>query len=430
MTFEETLKKIDTYQRFSRKPGLERMATLLSRLGNPQEKLKFIHVAGTNGKGTACTLLSSVLTAAGYRTGLYLSPHVSDFRERIQFCGGMIPREELVSAAEKVFAAVDLLERDGVCVNVFELVTAIAMLWFSKQHCDAVVLEVGLGGRYDATNVIRGPLAALIMSISYDHTEVLGNTLTEIAHEKCGIFKPECPAVCSPGEPEEALREIRRSARETGSPLTEASCADLEIVRSDLTGTELRYRGGLLKLPFLGEHQVKNAATVLSTIEILRRQGMIISAEAVRTGFALARLPARLEVLSADPPVLVDGAHNPGGTAALAAALRRYLPGRKITAVMGMMADKDTASAVKNLSGLFSRVIAAAPLSPRAMRAEDFAALWRREGVEATAVSDEREALCEALSALREGSALVVCGSLYLAGEMRGPLLDALNTKK
>ena len=427
MTYEETLKKIDTYHRFSRKPGLACMTELLSRLGDPQRGLHVVHVAGTNGKGTTCTLVASVLTAAGYCTGLYLSPHVCDFRERIQLCGEMIPREQLTSAVAHVFAEADRMLAEGKQITEFEMITAAAMLWFSERHCDAAVMEVGMGGRFDATNVVESPLVSAVASISLDHTEILGDTLGKIAGEKCGIFKPGCPAVCAPDEPPQALEVIRRAARERGCPLTEASLSSLKIVGSDLSGTVLEYGGRELRLPFLGEHQVKNAALALAALEVLRGRGWKILPEALRRGFAAARLPARLEVLSQEPPVLVDGAHNPGGTAALADALRRYLPGKKITAVMGMMADKDARGAAENLRGIFSRVIAVAPPSPRAMGAESFAALWRAAGTEAQAVPGTEKALQLAFSGLGSGGALVVCGSLYLAGEARGPLLRILS---
>ena len=430
MTYEETLEKIDTYHRFSREPGLAAITELTARLGNPQRGLDCVHVAGTNGKGTTCTLIASVLTAAGYRAGLYLSPHVCDFRERIQLCGEMIPRSELVSAAERVFAQADAMRAEGKPVTEFELITAIALLWFSERKCDAVVLEVGLGGRFDATNVIEHPLVSAIASISFDHTEILGDTLGKIAREKCGILKPGCPAVCAPNEPPEALEIIRRTARERACPLMEASLLQVNAVRSGISGTELDYGGEALLLPFLGAHQLENAALALAAIGVLRGEGWNIPPEALRRGFASARLPARLEVLSEEPPVLLDGAHNPGGTAALAGALRRYLPGKKITAVMGMMADKDAARAVENLRGPFSRVIAVAPPSPRAMDAEAFAALWRRAGTDAEPAESAEAALRLAFSELRPGGALVVCGSLYLAGAARGPLLRMLSDRR
>lgn len=426
MTYEEVLVKIDTYQRFSTKPGLERIAALLSLLGNPQDRLKFVHAAGTNGKGTTCTLIASVLNCAGYRVGLYLSPHVCDFRERMQYCGEMIPPAELKNTAQRVFQAAEQLEKDGIFVNEFELITAIAMVWFAERRCEIVVLEVGLGGRFDATNVIENPLVSVITSISLDHTKILGDTLGEIALEKCGIIKPGCPTVCSPDEPPEALEVIQHVCSERESLLTEASVDALKIERSDFSGTILDDSGLKLKLPFLGDHQVKNAAAALAALKVLKNSGWDIPDSAVEKGFASACLPARLEVLSTHPPVLLDGAHNPEGTAALAAAIRRYLSGKKIVAVMGMMADKDAAHAVENLKGLFCCVVSAAPSSPRAMSAADFAALWRQAGTPAQAAGGFREALTLAFSALEPDGAIVICGSLYLAGDLRAPALEMI----
>jgi dihydrofolate synthase/folylpolyglutamate synthase len=430
MTYEEVLTKIDSSRFFRAKPGLEHITALLSLLGNPQESLKAVHVAGTNGKGTTCTLIASVLRKAGYRVGLYLSPHVCDFRERMQFCGEMIPRCELAAAAERVFPAAERLRERGMAVGEFELITAIAMLWFAERRCEIVVLEVGLGGRFDATNIIRRPLVSVLTSLSLDHTKILGDTLEKIAREKCGIIKRGCPVVCSPGEPEEALTVIRRIARERSARLTEAPAGRLRVGKSDLYGTEMEVSGVRLKLPFAGAHQVKNAAAALAALDVLRGSGWNISASAVRDGFAAARLPARLEVLSRDPVVLLDGAHNPAGTAALADALRRCLPGKKIVAVMGMMADKDTARAVENLAGCFRLVVAAAPPSPRAMSAEDFAELWRRQGTPARAGGTPEEALARAFSALKPEEALVVCGSLYLAGELRAAAVRTAAARK
>jgi dihydrofolate synthase/folylpolyglutamate synthase len=422
MTYEETLAKIDTYHRFSREPGLERMKELLRRLGNPQNGLRAVHVAGTNGKGTTSTLLASILTEAGYRAGLTVSPHVCDFRERLQLNGQMIPRQELVAISERVFREADTMIAEGMQLTEFEVITAMAFLWFAEKKCDVAVLEVGLGGRFDATNVIESPLVSVIVSISLDHTEILGGTVEKIATEKCGIIKPGCPVVCSPGEPEGALKVIRRTAEERGCALTEASISDVRILSSGLAGTKLVYQGETLPLSFPGTHQVQNAATVLAAVEVLRSSGLNISADALRKGFSNARLPARFEVLSENPPVLIDGAHNPGGTSALAATLRSFLPGRKIVAIMGMMADKDAAHAVENLSGLFSYVVAAVPPSPRGMSAEEFAALWRKAGTVAGAANSADEALRLACARLEPGSALLVCGSLYLAGELREPL--------
>ncbi len=426
MTGQEAVEKIESYHHFRSHPGLEGIRALMERIGNPQKKLRCVHVAGTNGKGTTCTLIASVLRKAGFRTGLYLSPHVSDFRERMQIDGNLILPEDLASLTERVLPAAESITAHGVPVTEFELVTAIAMLWFAERGCDVAVLEVGLGGRFDATNVITQPLVSVIASISLDHTQILGDTLEKIAFEKCGIIKEGCPSVCYPDEPPEALAVIRCVARARHSALTEASSIHLKVLKSDLSGTEIESPEGRLFLPLLGEHQVKNAAAALAALRVLRENGWKIGRGDIAAGFSAARLPARLEVLSKTPPILLDGAHNPEGTAALASAIHRYLSGKKVVAVMGMMADKDVRKAVKNLAGVFSQVIAVAPVSARALSADRFADLWNQAGTPARAAANISDALVQAFSLLEPDGALIVCGSLYVAGDARNLLLDRL----
>ena len=427
MRYDEVLNRIESLRAFGPRPGLERMQKLMARLGDPQEKLKFIHVAGTNGKGTTCALLASVLCSAGYRTGLFVSPHVSDFRERIQVDGAMIPKEELCSAAETVFPEAEKLTAEGYGITEFELITAIALLWFASQNCDIVVLEVGLGGRLDATNVISCPLVSVITALSLDHTKILGDTIEKIAAEKCGIIKPGGVTVCYPEQPPAALAVIRQTCAERNNRLILPSIHELSVEAMNLSGTELRYRGLELHLPFLGEHQVKNAETALTVLEVLKESGWKLSETAYRVGFGTACFPARLEVLSQSPVILLDGAHNPGGTAALAEAIRRYLPGKRISAVMGMMEDKDVRTAVQNLSGLFAKVFAAAPMSPRAMPAEKLAELWIFLGTPSFPAENAVSAFRAGMEGLGPEEAMVICGSLYLAGELRGYALDYLD---
>lgn len=426
MNYEEAVARLEEPGNFGAKRGLGRIRRLLALLGNPQERLKFVHVAGTNGKGTTCALLASVLRRAGYKTGLYQSPHVCDFRERFQVNGEIISRGALCSAAERVLAAAERMKREGETAAAFEHFTALAMVWFAEQRCDAVVLEVGLGGRFDATNVISRSLVSVITSVSLDHTRILGDTVEQIAREKCGIIRPEGAVVCSPEEPPEALAVIRSVSAACGARLTEASALGVRAVSADLSGTELAWGNTRLRLPFLGLHQVKNAAAALAAIGVLRAEGFEIPEDAVARGFAEARLPARQEVLSLSPVVLLDGGHNPEGIGALADTIRRYLPGKRVTAVGGMMADKDSVQSAARLRGLFSTVFTVSPRSDRALEAEEFARVLQKADLNARPAESVESALDAAFSRIGPDDALVVFGSLYLAGEARPLLLEKL----
>ncbi|MBE6830505.1 MAG: bifunctional folylpolyglutamate synthase/dihydrofolate synthase [Ruminococcaceae bacterium] len=429
MTYEEALKKIASLERFGSKPGLERIQKLLQMMGNPQDSLKYVHVAGTNGKGSTCALIASVLKKSRYKTGLFISPYVTDFCERMQINGEKISHEELAEMVEKVFPLVEKMNENGEVITEFELVTALAFAWFAQKQCDIVVLEVGLGGRLDSTNVIQTPLVSVITSISLDHTKVLGDTLEQIAHEKCGIMKDGGVTVCYPDQQEEALTVIRKTADERNNHFVLADMKSVVPLSMNLTGTGLLYGELLVSLPFLGEHQIKNAVTVLAVFEVLKELGYHISGHSIEAGFACASFPARMEVLSANPTVILDGAHNPDAMAALAAAVRKYLPDKKITAIVGMLADKDVKSSVKALTGLFSTVITLAPKNPRSMKAEDLAECFRLIGTPAQPMQNEEEALKKGLSMVGEDGALLVCGSFYLAGELRPLAMNLLSEK-
>ncbi len=419
MTYEEALRRVHASLRFGMKPGLERIRALMARLGDPQNRLHTVHVAGTNGKGTTCTLIAAALRAAGYRTGLYTSPYVTDFRERFQIDGEMIPEEEFVDCASRVFPAADAVAPEYGDVTEFELITAIAFDWFARRGCGCVVLEVGLGGRLDATNVIPVPDAAVITSISLDHTAVLGGTLEEIAAEKAGILKPGGHAVLYPEQAPEVFETIRRIAAERGVECAAAPLAGIRETGATLEGSTLAVDGKELFLPFTGAHQEKNAATALAALELLRRRGYRIPWEAVKTGFANARIPARMEILGRRPLALLDGGHNPGCAQALAAVLRRFLPGKKLVAVMGMLADKDSRASLAAVAPLFSTVLTLRPENPRALSAQalrDEAAAFCPD---ARAMEDPEEALRLAAALAGPDGAVILCGSFYLAGELR-----------
>lgn len=425
MTYQEALEKVNSRLLFGVKPGLERMAALMAELGNPQLGLKYVHVCGTNGKGTTCALTASVLKESGYKTGFNTSPYVKDFRERFQIDGEMISQAELAEEVRHIWPFVERLEAQGIGVSEFELVTAIALDWFARKHCDIVVLETGMGGLMDATNIIPVPEVAVMTSVSLDHTAFLGDTVEQIAQEKSGIFKEGGQAVLYP-EQQPGVRElVQRVCQEKHVTLTIPRLNRLAVQEETIAGTELEWDGLKLHTPFLGEHQVKNAATALAVIEILRSRGFAISDNALRRGFQGAFMPARMEVISRNPLCLLDGGHNPGCAQALKEALTRFVPGRKV-AIVGMMADKDSASALSLVGPLFQKMIAVRPENPRALSAGELAETAARFCPEVQPAESCAQALEMALASLGPEDALVVCGSFYLAGEIRDMLLECL----
>ena len=424
MDLEEAVGFYHSLERFGIRPGLERIGALCERLGSPQNRFRCVHAAGTNGKGSTCTGIASVLTAAGYRTGLYTSPYVIDFRERIRLNGEMIPPEDLIRVTQTVRSAVEALAGEQIYVTEFEAVTAAAFLYYAEQGCDIAVLETGLGGRFDATNIIEEPLCSVITSVSYDHIRILGNTLEEIAAEKCGIIKPGCDVITGSGQAPCVLDVIRQTAMERQAELTVASPDCFQIVAGSIAGTDVLYGNMAIRIPLAGQHQLENAALASAAIEVLRRKGYRITDEALAEGFARTRIPARTEIISRSPPVILDGSHNDGSTAALAETLRAYLPGKRILAVMGMMADKDCGKALANLAPCFSGVIAVAPSNPRSMPADDFCALAQQFGLDATVAASPAAGIDAAYARIGDYDALVVCGSLYLASDVREQLLS------
>ena len=420
MNYDEALAWVHSLPRLAEHPGIENTRRLLARLGDPQKELKFVHIAGTNGKGSATAMLASILCKAGCRTGMSVSPYVLDFRERFQIGGEMIAPDVLAALLSEVRAAAEDLAAEGWDSLVeFDAVTAAALLWFARERCDIVCLEVGLGGRLDSTNAIENTLVACIMRIAKDHTELLGDTEEKIAAEKCGILKNRCTVVCYPDQPRAAMDEIVLRAQKAGCSLVIPDLEDLRFYRARPLENRVNYGGYDLVIPFPGRHQAYNAAVVVEAALALCEKGFEIPDEAILFGIAATRFPARIEVLRRDPLVIVDGAHNPDGARALAAALRcAGLSG--LTAVLGLLHGKQPEQVLAALAPCFARVYTVRADSPRALSAGELAVLAKRHFPHVVACGSAGEALRLAQDDAPNG--LVVCGSLYLAAEARALL--------
>ncbi len=410
MTGQEAADLIHQRAWVGQKPGLDRIRRLLGRLGDPQNELKFVHIAGSNGKGSTAAMLASVLSAAGLKTGLYTSPHLWQFNERFQVDGALISEEDLVDITARVLeTAEDETE--------FELMTAIGMVYFLRAGCDIVVLETGLGGRLDSTNVIPAPETAVITHIGLEHTELLGDTVAKIAAEKAGIIKPGCSAVLY-GQSLEAETAVERACGVVNVSLSRT--APVEPVSSGQEGQRFTYRGrGPYSISLLGEYQVHNAAVVLETVDALRRRGWEISEKAVQSGLSQARWPGRLELVRRSPDVILDGGHNPQCMEALTRALGELYLGKKLIFLIGVLADKDWSTMLGELLPLAKEFYTITPDSPRAMSAGELADYLEKQGARAVPCETVRDGLDRALASSEPQDVVCACGSLYMIGEVR-----------
>ena len=413
MTTQQAIEALHALPRMGQgKPGLARMQNLMDHLGNPEKELQCIHIAGTNGKGSLAAMTSAILTAAGYKTGLTISPYVVDFRERFQIDGEMIPPRTLASLTQKVMDAA-------------EAVTALALLWFAREKCDLVVLETGLGGRCDATNIVPHKLVAAITKIGYDHMEVLGDTLDKIAAEKAGIIKEGSVVVNYPDQPAEAMGPILTAAAEAHTSIITPDKDDLTLLRSKRLENRIDYGGYRAALGLPGTHQANHAAMAVEiALALWREFGYDISDDAILQGLADARMPARIEVLRRHPLLLLDGCHNPDGAKMLATTLTRADFEENLVGVLGVLADKDYKEMLSDLAPCFAKVYAVTPNCPRALSAEDLQKEARFH-MDAEAADNVPDALRKAIDYADENNlaGVVVCGSLYLAAEARPWLL-------
>lgn len=425
MNYKQTLDYIHCGFFGGTRPGLERVTELLDRLGNPQDRLRFIHVTGTNGKGSFCAMLESVLRKAGYNTGLYTSPYIKRFNERMMVKGRPITNDELAQITSEIRPIADAMEDRP---TEFELITAVAMVYFDRHHCDPVVLEVGMGGRLDATNIIKTPVLSVITGISLDHTKILGDTIGKIAAEKAGILKPGVPLLwCgSDGSVEagfnsahEADAVIRKRAGELGCPVTAPPRHDLKVESATLEGTVLSTSEfEKIKIPLLGNYQPLNAQNVLCAIPLLREAGFVIDDKAVKAGMKSVRWPARFEIVSREPLIICDGGHNPEGVQAAVQSIEIYFPDG-VNILTGVMADKNFPVMSKMIAGVARKVFCLTPNNTRSLPAESYAKVFRALGLESESFDDIDSAVAAAYEAgIAEGVPTVSLGSLYMYGDV------------
>ena len=415
MNYQEALAYISGVAFFGSKPGLSRIRELLEKLGNPQKGMKFVHIAGTNGKGSCAAMTASVLKAAGYKTGLYTSPYLYRFNERMQINGRQIDDDVLAEIVSRVKPAAEAMEDHP---TEFELMTAAALLWYAQENCDAVVLEVGLGGRFDATNIIDAPECAVIMNIGLDHTAVLGDTVEQIAFEKAGIIKKGVPVVLFQ-QSESVTDVVRRRCEEEGASLRIPDFSQIRSEFDSLYGQSFTYKGEAYALPLLGAHQLKNAATVLEVVGVLREKGWKLEQTDVEHGLYAVSWPGRFELLSDEPLFVVDGGHNPQCAQTVAENLLRYFPDKRRILLLGILKDKDYGGLTDILDPVADEYLCITPGSFRALPAEELAEHLKRYGKPVTVCGSIKDGVTAALERSDADSVVCAVGSLYSVGEIR-----------
>jgi len=422
-----TLEYIHSVKWQGSKPGLERTRELLSALGNPEKSLRFVHIAGTNGKGSTAACIAAVLIKAGYRTGLYTSPYIQCFNERIQVDGEQISDDELESLTDEIRPAAETMEDPP---TEFEMITALAMKHFHNRNCEIVVLEVGMGGELDSTNVIGTPEVAVITAIGLDHVNELGPTIADIASAKAGIIKSGGDVVIYGGEREvEAVFE--RVSAERGARLGKADFSRIRSLEFSLDCIKLRIEPyGLVDLPLIGEYQPKNALLAITALELLCEKGYSISDADIKAGLGSVRWPGRFEILGRAPVFILDGAHNPQGAGAAADSLRRHFGERKVVFVVGVLADKDVDSIIEHIAPLAEAFIAVRPDSARAMEAPALAEKLSRYGVPVSSRDTIGGSVAEAIGRAGESGIVCALGSLYISAAIRAAVDKQIKDKR
>lgn len=414
MNFNESVEYIHSLLAFGIKPGLERISMLLDLLDNPQDKLQFVHIAGTNGKGSTSTMISNMLIASGKKTGLFTSPYVIDFCERIQINGENVNKNIFAECVTEVREKIEELNKKNIIITEFEAITVSAFLCFVKAECEYVVLEVGLGGRFDATNVIKKPQAVVITSISLDHIAILGDTIEKIAFEKCGIIKENIPVITSLNQHNDALKVIRETCENKKCNLIVTNPKETEILDDSIFGTVFAYCNKVYMTKLTGNHQIENTVNAIECAKVLG-----LNEIAIAGGIENTRMIARMEVISENPLIIRDGGHNEGCANALHDFLTKYNV-QNINMLIGLMADKDVESYVSKIAPLCKSVVTVTPSNPRALDSEKLKEIAEKYCKNTKFIENPKEGYKYILSNTKKDETILVCGSFYMMSDIFG----------
>ena len=414
MNFNQSVEYIHSLLAFGIKPGLERISMLLDLLRNPQDKLKIIHVAGTNGKGSTSTMISDMLIADGHKTGLFTSPYVIDFCERIQINGSNVSKDLFAECVTAVREKIEELNKKDIIITEFEAITVSAFLCFLKAECEYVVLEAGLGGRFDATNVVKKPEAVVITSISLDHIAILGDTIEKIAFEKCGIIKENVPVITSSNQHRDALKVIAETCENKSCSLIITNPHKTEILDDSICGTLFAYDENVYKTKLTGNHQLENAVNAIECARVLN-----LSENVIAQGIENTRMIARMEIIGEKPLIIRDGGHNEGCAEALYNFLKKYNV-QNINMLIGLMADKDVEGYVGKIAPLCKSVVTVTPTNPRALNGEDLKTITEKYCDDVKFINNPQEGYKYILSNTKEDEAILVCGSFYMMSDIFG----------
>ena len=432
MDYKESLKYIEETHKFGIRLGLDNMSKLLELLGNPQDKLNVIHVAGTNGKGSTCSFISSILKECGYKVGLYTSPYLETFTERIRINGENIPEEDVARIVTLIREKIEQMVSEGYSYPTeFEIVTTMAFYYYCEQEVDFVALEVGLGGRYDATNIIKKSDVSVITSISLDHVGILGDTVAKIAYEKGGIIKENGVAVVY-DQSDEAKDVIKDICKEKNAKYIEVKFDDIKVKQSDINSqvydcSIMGQRYEDLEIQLIGDHQINNSMLALSAIEVLKElKNLNLNEEDIRKGLLNTRWPGRIEKIMDKPTFIIDGAHNEDGARSLAKAIEKNFNGKKATLLIGMLEDKDIDGVLEILMPYFNKVITTTPDNDRAINCETLKEKISKYVDDVVAISNIEDAVNYTLRNAKEDDVIISAGSLYMIGTVRTILNEIL----